>query len=147
MLLGTWEQTIDEVGVLALPLPMRRSLTERVVMTRGFEPCVQVFPEATWSALAQQLNALTFGLSASRNLRRLVFAGAAEVTVEPAGMRVPPLLRSYADLKRNVVVVGLDSYVEIWSSQRWEAAIALAQEGAARYAELLQGRPLVLPTT
>lgn len=118
--LGTWNQFIDHAGGLALPRSFRRQLGDGVILTVGFERCLQVYSLAGWERLRGLVGGLPVGSAQARSLRRFLFANAAEVLLDEEGLlRVPPHLRTYADLSRAVVLVGMDGWFEIWSSERW----------------------------
>lgn len=120
MFLGEYEYAIDEKGRITLPVKFREYLRPGVVVTRGFERCVLVFPLPAWSELTQRLDSLDLTDAHVRRLRRLTFSLAYFTDVDRQGrILIPQNLRAYADLKDVGVVVGLNRYLEIWSPQRW----------------------------
>ena len=103
MFLGEFEHTIDDKGRVAVPARFREDLKEGLVLTRGFDHCLQVFPRPTWQSLAQRISSLSLGNEEARNLRRLLFSGAAEVEVDRQGrILIPQNLREYAALSEQV---------------------------------------------
>jgi MraZ protein len=118
--LGTWDNTIDDTGQIALPPPYRATLREGVVITRGFDYCLQGFSLAAWLRLAQRISALPLGVADARSLRRLLFGAANQSQPDGLGrVALSADLRAHAGLSDAVVVAGLDWYFEIWSPARW----------------------------
>ena len=79
MFLGEYEHNMDDKGRLAVPARFREALGEGVVVTRGFDRCLMGFPRSMWEQLAQQVSGLSLGQSDARNIRRLLFSGAADM--------------------------------------------------------------------
>lgn len=138
MFLGEFEHTIDDKGRVAVPARFREELSEGLVLTRGFERCLQVFPRPTWQTLAERISGLSLGNEEARNLRRLLFSGAAEVEVDRQGrILLPQNLREYAGLAEQVVIAGLDTYFEMWSRERWQNVLdRLDSDGSTIAAQL-----------
>jgi MraZ protein len=136
--LGEYEHTIDDKGRVAIPARFRDELREGLVLTRGFDQCLQAFPHSTWKALAQRISGLSLGNEEARNLRRLLFSGAAEVETDRQGrILVPQNLREYATLSERVIVAGLHTYFELWSAERWQQVLANLDSSAGAFAEQL----------
>jgi MraZ protein len=122
--LGEFEHTIDDKGRVSVPARFREDVKEGLVVTRGFDHCLQVFPRPRWQSLAQRISSLSLGNEEARNLRRLLFSGAAEVEVDRQGrILIPQNLREYAALSEQVVIAGLDTYFEIWARDRWQQVL------------------------
>ncbi len=141
MFLGEFEHTLDDKGRVSVPARFREDVQEGLVLTRGFDHCLQVFPRPGWQSLAQRISSLSLGNEEARNLRRLLFSGAAEVEVDRQGrILIPQNLREYAALSEQVVIAGLDTYFEIWARDRWQQVLEkLDSSGttiAAQLAEL-----------
>ncbi len=121
MFLGEYEYAIDEKGRITLPVKFREYLRPGVVVTRGFERCLLVFPLPAWSELTQRLDSLDLTDVQVRRLHRLTFSLAYFTDVDRQGrILIPQNLRAYANLKDVGVVVGLNRYLEIWNPQRWQ---------------------------
>jgi MraZ protein len=136
--LGTHPLRLDEKGRLFLPAKWRSQMAAGLVVTRGQERCLFVFTEEAFLALSQepQANALTD--RGSRNYGRMLFAGAYDQIPDKQGrITVPTLLREYASLDREAVVIGAGSRVEIWDAAAWNA---LVEETEESYAGLDEGR-------
>ncbi len=124
MFLGEFEHNMDDKGRLAVPARFREGLGDGVVITRGFDRCLMGFPRLTWEQLAQQVSSLSLGQSDARNIRRLLFSGAADVQLDRQGrILIPQNLREYAGLGEQVIVTGLNTHFEIWSDTRWREVL------------------------
>jgi MraZ protein len=136
--LGEFEHTIDDKGRVAVPARFREEISEGLVLTRGFERCLQVFPKAVWQSLAERISALSLGNEEARNLRRLLFSGAAEVDFDRQGrILIPHNLREYASLREQVVIAGLNTHFELWSHERWNDVLNTLDNSAGSIAEHL----------
>jgi MraZ protein len=131
--LGRYAHNLDAKGRLAIPARYREDLAEGVVLTRGIDRCLALYPLAAWRPLAEKVAALPLTDADARNFRRLVFAEASDLSLDAQGrILIPPDLRRYAELEREALVVGVDTSIEIWSPQRWAAVEAsLDTDGAA----------------
>ena len=124
MFLGEFEHSVDEKGRVAVPARFREELAEGIILTRGFERCLQAFPRPTWERLRERVSGLSLGSEESRQLRRLLFSGAADVEVDRQGrILIPQNLREYAGLGEQVVLAGMDTFFEVWSSERWRTVL------------------------
>ncbi len=138
MFLGEFEHTIDDKGRVAIPARFREELGEGMVLTRGFDQCLQAFPRQRWQDLAAKVSSLSLGSAEARNLRRILFANAAEVEVDRQGrILIPQNLREYAGLAEQVVITGMDTYFELWSSEGWAATLEQLDSNGASIAEQL----------
>jgi MraZ protein len=136
--LGEFEHSIDDKGRVAIPARFREELGEGMVLTRGFDLCLQAFPRQVWQQLAQKVSSLSLGSPEARNLRRMLFSNAAEVEVDRQGrILVPQNLREYASLAEQVVITGMDTYFELWSADRWRTVMEQLDTGGAGIAEQL----------
>lgn len=142
MFLGRHAHALDTKGRLAVPARFRDSLADGVVLTRGIDRCLSLYPMAVWLPLAEKVAALPMTDPDARNFRRIVFAEAADLTLDNQGrMLVPPELRRYAGLDREALVVGVHSHLEVWSPKAWAVVAAKldvdSAEIAARLADLI----------
>ena len=138
MFLGRYEHNLDAKGRLAIPARYREALSEGIILTRGIDRCLALYPLAAWRPLAEKVAALPITDADARNFRRLVFAEAADLTLDAQGrILIPPDLRRYAELEREAFVVGVDASIEIWSPPRWAAVEASLDTDAAEIAQRL----------
>lgn len=121
MLIGEYEHKMDAKKRLPIPARIREQLGSRVVVTRGLEGCLFIYPTSTWNEVAERLSHAPQGQSASRGFTRLLLSGASEMDLDALGrILIPENLKSYAELGKNVMVVGVGNRLEIWSKERWE---------------------------
>ncbi|HEX9371438.1 MAG TPA: division/cell wall cluster transcriptional repressor MraZ [Roseiflexaceae bacterium] len=138
MFLGEYDHNLDDKGRLAIPSRFREELGDGVVVTRGFDRCLMGFPRPVWEKLAQQVSALSLGQGEARNLRRLLFSGAADVLLDRQGrILIPQNLREYAGLGDQVIVAGLNTHFEIWATEHWNEVLASLDNSASAIAEQL----------
>jgi MraZ protein len=136
--LGEYEHSIDDKGRLAIPARFREQLSEGIVITRGFDPCLIGFPRPYWERLAQRVSSLPFGQAGARDIQRRLFAGAADVSVDRQGrILIPQNLREFAGLGEAVVIAGLNEYFEVWSGDRWRDVIDSMDSDPLSFAERL----------
>jgi MraZ protein len=136
MFLGTHTPRLDEKGRLFLPAKFRDELAGGLVVTKGQERCLFVFPMAEFSRVADQLRAAPMTHAAARAYSRVFFASAHDEVPDRQGrISVPAHLREYAGLDRDCVVIGASSRVEIWDKSAWETYLAASEEAFAEVAE------------
>jgi MraZ protein len=140
--LGRFDHAVDVKGRLALPARYRSQLDDGVVITRGFDRCLLVYPMGEWTPLAERVSALSISDPDVRALRRLLFADATDLELDKQGrVLIPAGLRNYAEIEREVVVTGMHTFIELWSPEQWSnERLALDREGQAvaeRLAELI----------
>jgi MraZ protein len=139
MLLGQYAHTIDDKNRLTLPAKFRQAFGEGVVLARGLEGCVSVYPRADWQGLVQdRLGALDPLSRETRTLARYFFAGASDGELDKQGrIMLPPALMEHAGLGREVVVAGLHDHLEIWDRGAWASQLAEVEGSAEHVAERL----------
>ena len=106
---------------MTIPAKFRAELDAGLVVTRGIDRCLAVYPLAEWEQFAERVSGLPMTDPRARNFRRLLFANASDVFPDKQGrVLIPPRLREYANLDGEVVVTGLNTYVEVWSAEEWD---------------------------
>lgn len=113
---------IIENGRIVLPARFRRKLFElnikSVVISRGFDGSLYVHLPSDWNNFINKLNSLP--KARARDLIRKLMFGAEEEKIDKQGrLLIPPLLREYAGLSRDVIILGLPDRIEIWDKARW----------------------------
>ena len=120
MFLGEFVHVLDDKGRLTIPAKFRADLETSLVVTRGIDRCLAVFPIPEWEQLAEQVSELPLTDRQARAFRRLLFANASDVSPDKQGrILIPPRLREYAHLDGEVVVVGINTYMELWNPEAW----------------------------
>lgn len=138
MFLGEYEHNLDDKGRLAIPSRFREELGEGVVITRGFDRCLMGFPRAAWEQLSERVSSLALGQGEARTLRRLLFSGATDAVLDRQGrILIPQNLREYAGLGDQVIVAGLNTHFEIWSTESWNDVLSSLDSSASAVAEQL----------
>lgn len=120
MFIGNHPYRIDEKGRLKLPADFARDLGPSFAVTRGLNGCLWLIPDAEWRAFVERLRGTSLFDDTNLPLRRF-FIGSAEVTSldNQARLTLPPLLREYAGITHEIVVMGADRVVEVWARDRW----------------------------
>lgn len=119
MLVGKYEQNIDAKGRVSIPTKFRAALGEIFVVTAGEEKCALLYPVEEWERFMERI-AADFDPETRAVLMRYVQKSSAECSLDAQGRVVlPPQLREHADLKRDIVIVGEQTKVEIWSADNW----------------------------
>jgi MraZ protein len=141
MLLGTHEHTLDDKNRLTLPARLREELGDRVVVMRGMDGCLYVYPAAGFDRLADRLLGLD-GLSVeTRKLQRHFFTGASPAELDRQGrMVIPAGLLMSAGIERDVTVAGVHDHLEIWARAAWLAQERDFEGSAEDVAERLANR-------
>jgi len=138
MLIGEYTHIIDSKKRLAIPSKIRKDLGDKAVITRGLDSCLFVFTIKEWQKLVNKLSNLPFGDKDSRSLKRLMLAGASEVSLDGLGrILIPDYLKSYAGLKKNIVIAGVYDRLEIWDKSKWEVFKQQSEKEADNIAERL----------
>lgn len=138
MLIGEYLHTLDSKKRLSLPAKFRKEVGRRVVLTRGLDACLFMFPSRSWKKIAEKLSALPVGQADTRGLSRFLLAGAVEAEVDSAGrILVPDFLKDFAALKSRVVLAGVSDRVEIWNEKAWEEYKHRIERGADQMAQTL----------
>jgi MraZ protein len=138
MFYGEYEHTLDEKSRLTLPARFRHALAGGVVLTRGLDRNIDVFPRESWDASVARIAGLDSLTREAREMKRHVFAGASPAELDRQGrILVPPHLVAHAGLEKDVVIAGVHERIEIWDRAEWEARVRANEGSAADVAERL----------
>lgn len=119
--MGTFSPKLDDKGRLFLPAKFRDALSEGLVVTRGQEKCLIVWPPEVFDEEADRATSRPMTSKAARGYARTFFSGGEEVTPDKQGrIGIPANLRDYASLEKDVVVIGVHRRIEIWNPTQWE---------------------------
>lgn len=136
MFLGTYTPRLDDKGRLILPAKFRERLANGLVVTRGQERCLYVFPIDEFSRVAEQLRAAPVTSKAVRDYLRVFLSGASDEIPDKQGrLTVPATLRQYAGLDRECTVIGAGSRLEVWDTAAWEAYLEASEQAFAEQAD------------
>ena len=123
MFMGEYNHTVDAKGRLIVPSKFREQLGDEFVVTKGFDSCLFVYGNAEWTEMEKKLTALPVTNASARKLNRFFLASATTCEVDKQGrILIPSVLREYAGIEKDAVLVGMGSHLEIWSRERWVGA-------------------------
>ncbi len=121
MFMGQHNYSMDEKRRMSVPASMRKELGEKAVITRGIENCLVLYPLNAWKELAQKLQDLPTAKGETRGFVRIMLSGASEVSFDKLGrILVPDYLAKYADLEKEITIIGMINKIEIWEREKWE---------------------------
>lgn len=125
MFYGEHSHSLDKKGRLIVPSKFREIFKEhyadRFYLTRGLDKCLFVFTEDEWRTQERKFKDMSFTRQEARQFNRLYFSGACEVTCDKQGrILIPQYLKEYAEIKSDVVVVGVSDRIEIWAKEKWK---------------------------
>jgi MraZ protein len=143
MFRGRYEHTIDSKGRISIPSKFREILIEkyddRLVIT-NFDHCLVAFPYDEWSVLEQKVNSLSLVKKESKTFLRFFYSSAIDCMIDKQGrLLIPQTLRDYANLQKDVVLVGEGRKIEIWAKERWQEVVQRAQEEFEQISDTLAG--------
>jgi len=120
MFIGEYSHNLDEKGRVAVPKKFRLDLKQGAVVTRGLDNCLFLYTKKEWQKLAEKLANLPFAPANTRAFARLMLAGAMDVNMDKQGRIIlPDYLREFAGLKKEIIVAGLYSRLELWNATKW----------------------------
>ena len=120
MLLGEFDHAIDDKGRITVPAKFRGRLAAGLVVTKGIDPCLWLYPADIWAELSKEINTLPLTDPKAREFKRQVFGGASGSVPDKQGRIIlSPKLREYANIDSNAVIIGMYDYCEIWNPEDW----------------------------
>ncbi len=133
---GEYQHSLDGKRRVFLPAKLRESV-KRFVMTRGLEGCLSLYTEGSWKKLLLKLENLPVAnKTQARAFKRLLISGATLADVDGQGrLLVPESLGQFAGIKKDVMVIGMDTHIEIWSLEKWNDYRQSAEKDALSIAE------------
>lgn len=142
MFYGEFQHSIDKKGRLILPSRLRdvckENGVEKFFLTRGLDKCIFMFSEEEWRAQEQKFKAMPFTKQESRNFNRMFFSGAVDIIPDRQGrFIIPDYLKTYANIRRDAVIVGVANRIEIWDKSTWAQFYATSNDSFERIAENL----------
>lgn len=121
MLIGEFEHSLDAKGRLIMPAKLREDIGEKFIITKGLDGCLFAFSLEEWKNFEQKLRALPISNKDARAFSRFFFAGAIDCEIDKQGrFLISSNLREFAEFIKDVVIVGMDSRIEIWSKEKWQ---------------------------
>ncbi len=121
MFMGEYSHSIDAKGRLIIPAKYREQLGKEFVVTKGLDGCLFVYPLTEWHSIEEKFREVPLTTKDARKFSRFFFAGAASVELDSQGrVLLPQVLRSFAEIEKDVVLVGVLNRIEIWDKTKWE---------------------------
>jgi MraZ protein len=143
MFIGEFEYRVDEKGRVPIPPKFRTEelKKEGVVLCPGADKCIAIYPIAVWNKLAESLTSGPLVTSKMRKLNRALFATAFNAEMDAQGrVTLPSQLRQFANLGEEVVVTGVNTYMELWNSEQWQQEKSSSQEESWHTIETMEPR-------
>lgn len=123
--LGTHQPRMDDKGRLFLPARFRDALAAGLVITRGQERCLNIYPRSEFNLMYAQVRQAPVTSKSARSYQRLLLSGASDEVPDKQGrVTIPPPLREYAGLTKDCVVIGAGPRVEVWDATAWATYLA-----------------------
>ena len=142
MFYGEFDHRLDKKGRIIIPSDFREASKENYVdkffVTRGLDKCLFMFPEEEWKSQEARFRGLSFTKSEARKFNRLFFSGAVLVQPDKQGrILIPAYLKNYANIKKEIVLIGVSSRIEIWSREGWGEFYSTTKDSFEDIAEKL----------
>jgi len=139
MFLGEFEYKIDDKGRVPVPPKFRRDLKEGLILTPGVEKCIIAYTPSEWKKVAESLTTGSVTPNKLRRLNRAIFAAAFRLNIDGQGrMALPAPLREQAGIEDEVIIVGVNTCLELWNKEQWALEKATSQEQAWQIIESLE---------
>jgi MraZ protein len=140
MFYGEYLHSIDRKGRLILPAKFREvsknNFIEKFMVTRGLDKCLFMFSEEEWRSQESKFKAFSFTKQQARTFNRMYFSGAAEIFPDRQGrILLPQYLKDFAEIKKDVMIVGVSNRIEIWSKNNWDNFYGNARQSFEEIAE------------
>ncbi|HQJ15619.1 MAG TPA: division/cell wall cluster transcriptional repressor MraZ [Candidatus Omnitrophota bacterium] len=142
MFYGEFFHSIDRKGRLILPSKFREAakanFVEKFFVTRGLDTCLFMFSEEEWRSQETKFKSMPFTKQESRVFNRLYFSGAVDVVPDRQGrILLPQFQKEYAQIKKDVVIVGVSNRIEIWGAEKWKEFFGTWKQSFEEIAEKL----------
>lgn len=138
MLIGEYAHSLDQKGRLIVPAKFRDGLGAEFVLTRGLDGCITGYSRPAWEAAEARLKALPLAKKEARFYLRFFYSAAALVAIDKQGrVNIPQTLITFAALKKDCQIIGMNDRIEIWSQERWQALAQEFDDGVEGLAEEL----------
>ena len=121
MLIGEYEHSLDVKGRIIMPAKFRDDIGDKFIVTKGLDGCLFAFSKEEWTKFEEKLSTLPISNKDARSFTRFFFAGAIDCELDKQGrFLISSNLREFAAFNKDVVIVGMNSRIEIWSKEKWE---------------------------
>ncbi len=142
MFYGEFIHSLDKKSRMIIPARFRDSIKdsgiEKFYITRGLDKCLFMFPESEWETQENKFKAMPFTKKEVRRFKRLFFSGAVESAPDKQWrILIPDYLRDYANLTKNIVIIGVSNRIEIWDKNEWQEFYKSSKQDYEEIAEKL----------
>ena len=121
MLIGEYEHSLDVKGRLIMPSKLREDVGEKFIITKGLDGCLFVFSQSEWIKFEEKLKTLPLSNKNARDFVRFFLSGATECEIDKQGrFLIASNLREYANMEKDVVIIGVGTRLEIWNKDKWK---------------------------
>ena len=139
MFMGEYQHTMDDKGRIIVPAKFRDGLGESFVLTRGLDNCLFVYPREEWQILEGKLRELPLSRQNARAFVRFFLSGAVDCEFDKQGrISIPNNLRDHSYITKEVVIIGVANRLELWSKEKWDEYIKVAEESYEEIAETME---------
>ena len=122
MLIGEYEHSLDTKGRLIMPAKLREDMGEKFIITKGLDGCLFGFSQTEWSNFEEKLKTLPLTNKNARDFVRFFLSGAIECEIDKQGrFLIASNLREYANMEKDVVIIGVGTRLEIWNRDKWKS--------------------------
>ena len=120
MLIGEYEHSLDAKGRLIMPAKLRSDIGDRFIITKGLDGCLFGFSQSEWTNFEEKLKTLPLTNKNARDFVRFFLSGATECEIDKQGrFLIPNNLREYANMEKEVIIIGVGTRIEIWNREKW----------------------------
>ena len=120
MFIGEYEHSVDAKGRLIMPAKLREEIGDKFVVTKGLDGCLFAYSQTEWTAFEEKLKTLPISNKNARDFTRFFLSGAIECEIDKQGrFLITSNLREFAGLEKDVVIIGVNTRIEIWSKDKW----------------------------
>lgn len=121
MFIGEYQHAIDKKNRIVIPSKLREQIGSTFIITKGLDGCLYAYPMDEWKLLEEKLKRLPLTSRDARAFVRFFFSGANEVIMDKQGrVLIPQNLIEYAHINKEIVSIGVDTRIEIWSKEKWD---------------------------
>ena len=120
MFIGEYEHTVDVKGRIIMPSKLRENIGEKFIITKGLDKCLFAYSKSEWANFEEKLKTLPLTNKNARDFVRFFLSGAVECEIDKQGrFLVPANLRTYANIDKAIVIIGVGTRLEIWNKESW----------------------------
>jgi MraZ protein len=122
MIIGEYIHKLDDKNRISLPSKFRKFVGKKIIVTRGLDSCLFIYPMNEWRKISAKIGELGMGQASRRDFNRFMLAGATEIDIDAIGrMLIPEHLRKFASINDSVVFAGVYNRIEVWDENKWES--------------------------